>query len=115
MIPKKVIKRDGTTVEYDETKIIEAIFAAAKAVGGHDYELAQNTGHAFFKEFIINKFPDKPGRYPLHTGREDLALNTARNIISYIRRNILLPDKHGRYFALIPGDKLRTRSFFLSS
>ncbi len=39
--PRKVIKRDGTAVEFDETKITEAIFAAAKAVGGHDYSLAK--------------------------------------------------------------------------
>jgi ribonucleoside-triphosphate reductase (formate) len=33
-------KRDGRIVEFDITKISQAIFKAAKAVGGDDYELA---------------------------------------------------------------------------
>lgn len=30
----KIIKRDGREVAFDETKITDAIFAAAQAVGG---------------------------------------------------------------------------------
>lgn len=40
-ITKKVIKRDGTVSFFDQNKIVDAIFAAAKAVGGHDYRLAK--------------------------------------------------------------------------
>lgn len=34
----KVIKRDGRYAEFNESKIANAIFKAAKAVGGNDYE-----------------------------------------------------------------------------
>jgi ribonucleoside-triphosphate reductase len=37
-IIKRVKKRDGTIVLFDESKITEAIFKAAKSVGGEDYE-----------------------------------------------------------------------------
>ena len=33
-------KRDGREVEFDDTKITDAIFAAAKAVGGTDRQMA---------------------------------------------------------------------------
>ncbi len=33
-------KRDGRVVEFDETKITDAIFEAAKSVGGADRQLA---------------------------------------------------------------------------
>lgn len=36
----KVMKRDGREVSFDESKITEAIFMAAKAVGGADKQLA---------------------------------------------------------------------------
>ncbi|MHA1754975.1 MAG: ATP cone domain-containing protein, partial [Candidatus Odinarchaeia archaeon] len=38
---KKIIKRDGREVPFDQTKITNAIFKAAQAVGGKDYELAK--------------------------------------------------------------------------
>jgi ribonucleoside-diphosphate reductase alpha chain len=37
----KVKKRDGRIVEFDPNKITDAIFKAAKAVGGEDYERAK--------------------------------------------------------------------------
>lgn len=37
---KKIIKRNGKVVDFDVTKIKDAIFAAAKSVGGTDEELA---------------------------------------------------------------------------
>jgi len=40
-LPSKVIKRDGSVVPFNQTKITEAVFAAAKAVGGQDYGLAR--------------------------------------------------------------------------
>lgn len=38
---QEVIKRDGRVVRYDEEKIAQAIFKAAKAVGGEDIEKAR--------------------------------------------------------------------------
>ncbi|MEM4318451.1 MAG: adenosylcobalamin-dependent ribonucleoside-diphosphate reductase [Candidatus Pacearchaeota archaeon] len=37
---KQIIKRDGRIVEFDKTKIAEAIWKAVKAVGGRDKQLA---------------------------------------------------------------------------
>lgn len=37
---KKIIKRDGRTVDYDVQKIADAIYAAAQALGGRDREMA---------------------------------------------------------------------------
>ncbi|WPX09317.1 ribonucleoside triphosphate reductase [Anaerocellum danielii] len=37
----KVMKRDGTVVDFDRKKIENAIFKAAKAVGGSDYSIAE--------------------------------------------------------------------------
>lgn len=39
---KEIIKRDGLVDAYDKNKIINAIYAAAKSVGGSDYEVAVN-------------------------------------------------------------------------
>ncbi len=41
---RRIRKRDGKTVEFNETKIEEAIFKAAMAVGGHDHETAKQLG-----------------------------------------------------------------------
>lgn len=38
----KIIKRDGREVSFDQEKIAQAIFAAAKVLGGSDYDMAQN-------------------------------------------------------------------------
>ena len=35
---KQIVKRDGRIVDYDPVKIINAIWAAVKAVGGTDYK-----------------------------------------------------------------------------
>ena len=37
---RKIKKRDGRVVDFDKSKIAEAIFEAAKAVGGRDFETA---------------------------------------------------------------------------
>ncbi len=39
---EKVIKRNGSIVEYDKEKIINAIFKAAQSVGGSDRKLAES-------------------------------------------------------------------------
>lgn len=43
-VVKRVKKRDGSIVLFDEKRIIDAVFAAAKAVGGDDYEQAKKLG-----------------------------------------------------------------------
>ena len=37
----KIIKRDGRSVDFDMEKITQAIFKAAQAIGGTDYESAK--------------------------------------------------------------------------
>ncbi len=39
---KSIIKRDGRKVAFDQEKIAQAIFSAAKVLGGSDYQMAQN-------------------------------------------------------------------------
>ncbi|HOT76451.1 MAG TPA: ATP cone domain-containing protein, partial [Candidatus Wallbacteria bacterium] len=39
---EKVIKRNGSIVEYDKEKIVHAIFKAAQSVGGSDRKLAES-------------------------------------------------------------------------
>lgn len=38
----RIIKRDGREVDFDRSKIAEAIFKAAQVLGGNDYEMAQD-------------------------------------------------------------------------
>ena len=38
---EKVMKRDGTIVDFDQEKVTIAIYKAAAAVGGHDRELSE--------------------------------------------------------------------------
>ena len=40
MLFTKIKKRDGREVPFDDSKITDAIFHAARAVGGEDRELA---------------------------------------------------------------------------
>ena len=37
---EKIRKRDGRVVKFDKTRIANAIFKAARAVGGRDYKRA---------------------------------------------------------------------------
>ena len=37
----KIVKRDGRAVEFDIEKITQAIYKAAHAIGGNDYESAE--------------------------------------------------------------------------
>jgi len=55
---KKVVKRDGSVVNYERGKIANAIFKAAKSVGGEDREVAEKL--ALKVEEILNeKFTEK--------------------------------------------------------
>ncbi len=53
----QVIKRDGSLQDYDENKIENAIFAAAKAVGGDDRETAEYLTRKV-SEILAEKFAD---------------------------------------------------------
>ncbi len=46
---KKIIKRDGRVVDFDKNKIVEAIFKAAKAVGGDDRKEAERVAEMVVK------------------------------------------------------------------
>ncbi len=39
---KKIIKRNGEIVSFDKQKIVDAIYKAAEAVGGHDVGMAKD-------------------------------------------------------------------------
>lgn len=59
---KKIRKRDGRIVDFDPNKIAEAIWKAAKAVGGKDRELsiklAEQVAERLEKELKPNQMPD---------------------------------------------------------
>ncbi len=42
---RQIVKRDGRTVPFDKKKIADAIFKAAKVLGGDNYEMAQDLAH----------------------------------------------------------------------
>ena len=42
---RKIVKRDGRTVDYDINKIADAIFKAAQSLGGRDHELSLEIAH----------------------------------------------------------------------
>ena len=57
----KVRKRDGRLVPFDETKIADAIFAAARSVGGEDRLLAEELASAvsfFLAKRFESRIPD---------------------------------------------------------
>lgn len=56
MAVRKVKKRDGRIVDFDFDKITQAVFKAAKAVGGEDYELAKKLAEQVVQK-VEEKFP----------------------------------------------------------
>ena len=58
-------KRDGRVVEFDETKITDAIFEAAKSVGGADRQLAM--------ELTLNVLKDLKNENDRHPVTEEEA------------------------------------------
>ncbi len=58
MAVKKVIKRDGRTVDFDKDKITEAIFKAAVSVGGKDRSISEDLANKV-TDIINERFPDK--------------------------------------------------------
>ena len=57
----QIIKRDGRTVEFQKEKISQAIFEAAKAVGGNDRSLAEELAERVKKDL------EKVNSYAIHT------------------------------------------------
>lgn len=55
---EQIIKRDGRIVDYDPIKITNAIWAAAKAVGGTDFNRAVYLTRVI-ESALDNKYPDK--------------------------------------------------------
>ena len=49
---KKIVKRDGRTVDYDINKIAEAIFKAAQVLGGKDRELSLEIA-GYVEDYLI--------------------------------------------------------------
>lgn len=54
-IIKKIVKRDGTYASFDENKIAQAIYKAAKAVGGHDITTATKIAGEVVDYLISNE------------------------------------------------------------
>ncbi len=67
--PAKIKKRDGRIVAFDQEKITEAIWAAAKAVGGQDRDRAQFISDRVVEE-LVKKF--KPTDIPAVEDVQDL-------------------------------------------
>ena len=59
-MPEKIIKRDGRVVNFDQERIINAIFKAAQAVGGADRRVASNLSQQvvnIINETFRDRFP----------------------------------------------------------
>ena len=56
-MPEKIIKRDGRVVAFDQERIINAIFKAAKAVGGADRKIAASLSQEVLN-ILQERFPD---------------------------------------------------------
>ncbi|MCD6575855.1 MAG: adenosylcobalamin-dependent ribonucleoside-diphosphate reductase [Nanoarchaeota archaeon] len=62
---KKVKKRDGRIVDFNQEKITQAIFKAAKAVGGEDYERAK-----FLSDQVVKILEEKYDGHTIPTVEE---------------------------------------------
>lgn len=54
----RIRKRDGTIVPFDKSKIAEAVFKAAKSVGGENREAAERVGNKVLKE-LVSEFDEE--------------------------------------------------------
>ena len=50
---KKIVKRDGRTVDYDINKIADAIYKAAQVLGGRDHDLSLEIAHEV-EDYLID-------------------------------------------------------------
>lgn len=56
---KSIVKRDGRTVSFDLEKITEAIYKAAQAIGGNDYDSAEDLAKKV-EEYLLNDGESEP-------------------------------------------------------
>ncbi len=98
----KIIKRDGRIVDFDKEKITNAIFKAAKAVGGRDKELAARLADQVVK---LLKERLKPGEIPTVEQVQDLVekvlvenghYRTAKAYILYRKERTLIREEKKR-------------------
>ena len=88
-------KRDGRTVQFDLKKITDAIFKAAQAIGGNDYEAAQE---------LAKKVRD-------HLEKETQATPTVEHVQDVVEK-ILIENGHARTakeFILYRAERTRVR------
>lgn len=81
----KIRKRDGREAEFDETKITDAIFEAAKAVGGADRQLAMELTIDVLK-FLKTQYTDSVNVEDVQDAVEKILIESghARTAKSYI-------------------------------
>ena len=84
----KIIKRDGREVEFDRTKIADAIYKAAQVLGGNDYEMAKDLAaqvEAYVEAKLQNKTPtvEQVQDAVEHTLIENGHARTAKEYILY--------------------------------
>lgn len=88
-------KRDGRTVQFDLKKITDAIFKAAQAIGGNDYEAAQE---------LAKKVRD-------HLEKESQATPTVEHVQDVVEK-VLIENGHARTakeFILYRAERTRVR------
>jgi ribonucleoside-triphosphate reductase (formate) len=107
LIPSKVIKRDGRQVEFDIDKVANAIFKAARAVGGQDKTTADQLAEKVIKE-AVSWFGDK---IPTVEGIQDIVekvliengnVKTAKAYILYREQHAKIRD----FRSIFDGDDL---------
>ena len=57
----KVEKRDGSIADFDKEKIVDAVFKAAKSIGGHDRSISEDVANKvvyYMKGSLGNKIPN---------------------------------------------------------
>lgn len=89
---KKIIKRDGRIVDFDRTKIENAIWKAIKATGGTDRELARKLS---FQVVKILEETLKPGEIPTVEGVQDIVEKVlmANGLVTVAKAYILYRQK----------------------
>ena len=58
---EKAKKRDGRIVDFNKQKVVDAIFKAAQAVGGQDYDTAEKLADSvieYLENVIVTPIPD---------------------------------------------------------
>ncbi|ODS34477.1 MAG: anaerobic ribonucleoside-triphosphate reductase [Candidatus Scalindua rubra] len=94
MTIEMVQKRDGRLVPFDESKIADAIFKAAKAVGGEDISIAEELA-SVVTHFLQKKFKDKiPGIEDIQDLVEEILIKNGH--AKTAKAFILYREKRGR-------------------